>query len=95
VIAVPPLAAGAVHVSDTWPAPRVGVTPVGAPGTTFGVTEFDAADDPLEWKQLSLATTLNVYGVPFVRPVMLREVAIPGAVAVTSWLPVAGTEVTR
>lgn len=44
VIALPPLEAGAVHVSDACPAPAVGVTPVGAPGVPCGVTVDEAAE---------------------------------------------------
>ena len=45
VIGLPPLAAGAVKVTDTDPLPAVAVPIVGAPGTlASGTTAFDGAD---------------------------------------------------
>ena len=43
VIAEPPSLTGAVNVTVAWAFPAVADTPVGAPGTVPGVTEFEAA----------------------------------------------------
>ena len=58
-------------------------TPVGTPGTAAGVTELDAADGdpvPIEF----VAVTVNVYAVPFVKPVIVAfvPVAVVGGWAV-------------
>jgi hypothetical protein len=69
--------------------PGVAVTDVGAVGSPAGVTADDAVDAselPTEFT----ATTVNVYGVPFVSPVTVHVVF--GAVAVHVLLP--GLEVT-
>jgi len=44
VIALPPLDAGAVHVTDACALPAVADTAVGAPGTVAGVTAAEAAE---------------------------------------------------
>jgi hypothetical protein len=64
----PPLLAGALNETVAWPLPGVAVTPVGEPGIVDGVTELLALDAvlvPIEF----VAVTVNVYAVPFVRPV--------------------------
>ncbi len=48
MIALPPLFAGAVNVTDADPLPRVAVPIVGAPGTVAGTKLFDSADGALE-----------------------------------------------
>jgi hypothetical protein len=48
------------------------VTPVGAPGTVAGVTEFDAVDDALVPTPF-VALTVNVYAVPLAKPVTVIE----------------------
>ena len=65
---MPPLDGGAVNVAVACVFP--GVTPeiVGAPGTVAGVTVFDAADGALV-PALFVAVTVQLTGVPFVRPV--------------------------
>ena len=68
VIAAPPLLAGAVKETVACALPPVAVTPMGAPGTVAGVTEFDGADAGPVPAEL-LAVTVNVYAVPLVRPV--------------------------
>jgi hypothetical protein len=68
VIAEPPLFTGAVNVTIACPFPATAVTPVGAPGTVTGVTEFDAVDDALV-PIAFVAVTVNVYAVPLTRPV--------------------------
>jgi hypothetical protein len=92
VIAVPPFDTGAVHVNDTCVLPRVGVTPVGAPGTTSGVADADDADaGPVP--TVLVAVTVNVYAVPFTRPLTVHVSA--GAVAVQVFGPaMPPTEVT-
>ena len=67
-----PLAVGAVHDTVALPCPAVAITPVGLPGSPEGVTLLDgleAAPDPSTF----VAVTVNVYGVPFVRPVTVQE----------------------
>ena len=46
------------------------VTPVGAPGTVAGVTEFDALEGVLV-PTAFIATTVKEYAVPFARPVIV------------------------
>jgi hypothetical protein len=69
-MADPPSDAGGVQATDASPeftALAVAVTPVGAPGTFAGVTEFDADDAALAPTAL-YATTVNVYDDPFDNP---------------------------
>jgi hypothetical protein len=47
--------------------PAVAAKPVGALAVVAGVTELLVA--PTEFPMLFIATTVNVYAVPFVRPV--------------------------
>jgi hypothetical protein len=42
-----PFDAGAVKVTWAWALPAVAVTPAGAPGTVYGVTEFEAPEGRL------------------------------------------------
>ena len=75
MIADPPLLTGALHVRETCVLPAVPATDVGAPGGAAGVTEPDAVETvpvPATFDAL----TLNVYGVPFVKPVTVAEVAV-------------------
>jgi hypothetical protein len=44
VIALPPLLAGGVNLTEARPFPRVAVPIVGAPGTVAGMKLFDAAE---------------------------------------------------
>ena len=74
-MALPPLLTGAVKLTLACTLPGVAIGLVGAPGTVLGVTLFDAADCALEPTAL-VATTLNVYAVPFVSPVMTCVVAV-------------------
>ncbi len=86
---VPPVSAGALQetVADAF-APTA-LTAVGAPGTVAGVTAAEAAEagpGPFPF----VARTVNVYGVPFARPLTVQpsapvvpHVAPPGA-ALTS-----------
>jgi hypothetical protein len=67
-----------LNVMTALRSPATAVTVVGASGIPEGVTEFDDADGefPIEFR----ATAVNVYAVPFVKPVMTQDVA--GDVAV-------------
>ena len=49
---------------------------LGAVGATVGVTEFEGLDDA-EVPIAFIATTVKVYGVPFVRPVTIADVELP------------------
>jgi hypothetical protein len=57
-----------VNVIVAWPFPAVALTPVGAPGTVAGTTELLVPEEVLV-PTLLVAVTVNVYVVPFVRPV--------------------------
>lgn len=59
--------------------PAVAVTVVGGTGTPDGVTLLDAADAALV-PTLFAAVTLNVYAVPFVKPVTVSGLDAPLAV---------------
>ena len=62
-----PLFDGAIKLTVALPLPCIADTFVGAPGTVLGVTEFDGADaGPVP--PVFVAVTVNVYGVPFVKP---------------------------
>jgi hypothetical protein len=63
---------------------------VGAPGTVAGVTLFDGADGALGPIAL-VATTVKVYAVPLVRPVMVCVVLVLSALLST---PPGGVDVT-
>jgi hypothetical protein len=55
--------------------PRTAVTLLGAPGTVAGVTEAlgtDAGPEPTPFT----AVTVNVYAVPFVKPIMVWVVPV-------------------
>ncbi len=56
MIALPPLLAGAVNVTEASPLPRVAVPIVGAPGTVAGMKLFDAADGVLVPTALAAVT---------------------------------------
>ena len=72
VTADPPFDAGAVQETFTRLEDATTVTPVGAPGKVAGVTAADA-EDGLEFPLPLIATTVNVYAVPFVSPVKVQE----------------------
>ena len=77
-----PLDAGAVHDTVACESPATALTPVGASGTVgLGITDVDGSDaSPVP--TLFVAVTVNVYGVPSVRPTTAADVA-PAVVAVT------------
>ena len=64
-------------MSETAPSRGAPVTPVGAPGTVggAGVTGFDSTDSGPGPEPLT-ASTVNVYVVPFWRPVSVYVVAV-------------------
>jgi hypothetical protein len=64
---LPPSLVGAVQVTEAEALPAVADTPVGAPGTFAGVTAVEAAEAAPVPLAL-VAVTVNVYGVPLVRP---------------------------
>ena len=76
MIALPPLLAGAVKVTDACALPPVAVPIVGAPGTVAGVTLLDAADAAPVPTAL-VAVTVKVYAVPLVSPVTVIGEAEP------------------
>jgi hypothetical protein len=85
---------GAVKLTVACVLPATAVPIVGAPGTVgaTGVTELEA-DEGTELPTAFVATTVKVYGVPFVNPVAVIDVPVP--VQVTGTPPVgAGLEVT-
>ena len=90
MIALPPLLTGAVKLTLAVVLPGVAVTDVGEPGTVAGVTEFDGADAALD-PAIFIATTVKVYAVPFVRPVITCVVDVLPVLLST---PPAGFDVT-
>ena len=78
-MAEPPVFVGAVHERETCALPAVGVRPVGGSGTVIGVVLFEAADAAPIPTEL-VAVTVNVYDVPFVRPVTVIGDDAPVAV---------------
>jgi len=74
VTAAPPFDTGAVHdTTDRAFSADVATTPVGAPGTVDGTTADDAVEaEPVP--DTFVPVTVNVYDVPFVRPVTVHEV---------------------
>jgi hypothetical protein len=79
VIDEPPLLPGAEKMIVASPLPRVAVPIVGASGTVAGTIELlDADADPVP--TALVAVTVNVYVVPFVRPVTISGDEPPVAV---------------
>jgi hypothetical protein len=72
VIGEPPSLAGGVHDTPTWVFPGTTATAVGAPGTVRGVTAA-LATDTADVPAALVAVTVNVYAVPFVRPVTVAD----------------------
>ena len=82
VIAEPPLDAGAVNATVADVDPAAATAPMtGAPGTVSGVTDADAPDAP-EVPPVFVAAAVNVYAVPFVRPVTSHDPDSPVTVHV-------------
>jgi hypothetical protein len=62
---LPPLLAGGLNATVSWPLPMMGVPMVGAPDTVAGMTAFDAADaSPVPTPFVAL--TVHVYVLPLV-----------------------------
>ena len=76
MIAKPPFEAGALNETVAWLLPGAALVMVGAPGTVAGVTVFDAVDGALVPTAL-VAVTVQLTGVPFVRPV--TTIVVPAA----------------
>lgn len=74
MIADPPFDSGALHEIVAWVFPGSAVTEVGASGTVRGVVESEALD-ALDSPRALIATTVNVYPVPFVNPVTVHDKA--------------------
>lgn len=79
-MADPPSVVGAVHETTAELSPPVALTLVGAAGTATGVTAVDADDGALEPAAFR-ATTVNVYAVPFAKPLTVAVVAPAAALA--------------
>jgi len=72
----PPLSAGAVHeTTDEMFAFEVAVTLVGAPDVVAGAVAVVALEMTLVPAAL-IATILNEYAVPLVRPLIVHDVAV-------------------
>jgi hypothetical protein len=67
---------GAIHVTVAELLPRTAVTDVGAPGNVAGITDVDETESAPVPTAFT-AATLNVYDVPFVRPVTSCDTAVP------------------
>jgi hypothetical protein len=78
-MADPPLLTGGVKVIVAEALFLVAVPIIGASGTVAGVTEFEALEAVLV-PMAFVAVTVNVYVVPFVRPVTTSGDAPPVAV---------------
>ena len=90
VMALPPLLTGAVKLTLACAFPAVAVAPVGGRGAPTGVTAFDGSDGgPVP--AIFVATAVNVYDTPFVRPVTVCVVVVVPALLST---PPAGFELT-
>jgi hypothetical protein len=83
--AEPPSLAGARKETDADASPIAAVTPVGAFGTVDGVTAAEGSDTA-EVPMPFIATTLNVYAVPFVKPVTVHASAMTVDVQVPATL---------
>jgi hypothetical protein len=82
LIVEPPLDAGAVNATVADVGPAAATAPiVGAPGTVTGVTGVDGAD-AAEVPPVLVAVAVNVYSVPFDRPVTSHDPDAPVTVHV-------------
>ena len=73
---MPPVTLGAVNVTLTSALPGVAMPMLGAFGTVAGVTLLEAAEGTLLPTAL-LASTVQVTGVPFVKPLTTMGDAVP------------------
>jgi len=71
----PPVDDGAVHERATCALPEVALLSIGEPADVAGVTLFDAADATLVPIPF-VAVTVNVYEVPFTRPVTVMGLPV-------------------
>ena len=79
-MARPPLLTEGVKDTDTPPLPALADPIVGAPGTVAGTTLFEAADgNPVP--AIFVATTVNVYEVPFAKLPTVKGLVGPVAVS--------------
>ena len=78
-MAEPPSLTGGVKVIIAWPLPPTADTPVGALGIVDGVAELLELEAELVPAALE-AVTVNVYAVPFVKPVTIKGDEPPVAV---------------
>jgi hypothetical protein len=76
VIGKPPVFAGAVKLTMALPLPGVAATVPGAPGSPRGTTTDDGKD-ACPSPATDVAVTVNVYGVPFARPVTTSGLFVP------------------
>jgi hypothetical protein len=76
VIGLPPSLAGGVKLIVAWPFPAAAVTPVGASGSTAGVT-LPVGAEGTESPFAFVATTVNVYAVKFVNPETVIGLVVP------------------
>jgi hypothetical protein len=74
VTADPPLLPGAVKLTVAEAFPATADTPVDASGTVAGVADADAVDSTL-FPTAFVACAVNVYAVPFVKPVTVQGLA--------------------
>jgi hypothetical protein len=79
VIVEPPLLTGASKETVASPLPRTAETLVGAPGTVAGTIEL-LVPEGVPVPTAFVAVTVNVYVVPFTRPVMIIGEEPPVAV---------------
>ena len=85
-----PVPAGAIHVTVAELLPRTAVTDVGTPGNVAGITDVDDTESAPVPTAFT-AATLNVYDVPFARPVTICDTAVPtNTTAVCAVLPTNG-----
>jgi hypothetical protein len=90
VIVAPPVLAGAENETLAVVLPAEATALVGAPGTVLGVTLLLAAEALLSPAEF-VALNVNVYAVPFARPVIVCDkVVVPALLSV----PPAGLDVT-
>jgi hypothetical protein len=87
VIAEPPSFAGEEKATIAERSARLGETPAGGSGTVAGVAAFDR-DDSVLFPTAFVACIVNVYAVPFARPVtsqglVPQDALVPPGAAVT------------
>jgi hypothetical protein len=86
----PPSLEGALNATDIWALDGVTAVIVGADGVVRGVAVAVAVVEPIPF----VAVTVNVYSVPFVKPVNVQEVMLALPVQ-ASGAVTGGSEVTE